>query len=261
MRAIVTSRSTIEQRCLVPGGRVISVLLAATCHAIGCVQLSSSGVGTPRRRNRRCLLHLAGVISGVVPEDWTKMRLERRPVSAFFSLVLVALLAINNVHAALLFQDHHAGANGEETIYRFEASAPSASSMVEQSKAVKVATVWAAQYYGIGNLRIANAQERSIPIHYWLIAFTAPGQSNTYYSIVLPNGSVVEPRVSRQNFIASANPIDVTKDAEMMAPVKGLEIHGEIVFEYGWGKGLRYYGPYAPNPGWYLPSPVARPAP
>ena len=189
------------------------------------------------------------------------MRLERRPVSAFFSLVFVALLAINNVHAALLFQDRHAGANGEETIYRFEASAPSASSMVEQSKAVKVATVWAAQYYGIGSLRIANAQERSIPIHYWLIAFTAPGQSNAYYSIVLPNGSVVEPNVSRQNFTASANPIDVTKDGELTAPVKGLEIHGEIVFEYGWGKGVRCYGPYAPNPGWYLPSPVARPAP
>jgi hypothetical protein len=188
------------------------------------------------------------------------MRLERRPVSAFFALVFVALLAINNVHAALLFQDRHAGANGEETIYRFEVSAPSASSMVEQSKAVKVATGWAAQYYGIGNLRVANAQERSIPIHYWLIAFTAPGQSNAYYSIVLPNGSVVEPRVSRQNF-ASANPIDVTKDAEMTAPVKGLEMHGEIVFEYGWGKGVRCYGPYAPNPGWYLPSPVARPAP
>ena len=189
------------------------------------------------------------------------MRFERNPLLTFFSSAVVALLAVSNADAALLFQDRHAGANGEETIYRFEASAPSASSMVEQSKAVKVATVWAAQYYGIGSLRIANAQERSIPIHYWLIAFTAPGQSNAYYSIVLPNGSVVEPRVSRQNLTAGANPIDVTKDAAMTAPVKGLEIHGEIVFEYGWGKGLRYYGPYAPNPGWYLPSPVARPAP
>jgi len=189
------------------------------------------------------------------------MRLERRPVSAFFFLVFVALLAANHVHAALLFQDRHTGANGEETIYRFEASAPSASSTVEPSKAVKVATVWAAQYYGIGNLRVANAQERSIPIHYWLIAFMAPGQATAYYSIVLPNGSVVEPRVSRQNFTAGANPIDVTKDAELTAPVKGLEVHGEIVFEYGWGKGVRCYGPYAPNPGWYLPSPMDRLAP
>ena len=191
------------------------------------------------------------------------MRPERRPVSAFFSLTFVALLAINDVQAALLFEDRHAGGNGEETVYRFEAGAASASSPIEQSKAVKVATVWAAQYYGISSLTVANAQERSMPIHHWLITFNATGQSKggTYYSIVLPNGAAVEPKVSRQSFTASVGPVDVTKDIELTAPVKGLEIHGEIVFEYGWGKGLRCYGPYAPNAGWYLPAPVARPAP
>ena len=101
-----------------------------------------------------------------------------------------------------------------------------------------------------------------MPIHFWLIAFTAPGQSKggTYYSIVLPDGAVIEPKVSRQNLTATANPIDVTKDTELKAPIKGLEVHGEIIFEYGWGKGLRCYGPYAPSPLWDAP-PIARPAP
>ena len=191
------------------------------------------------------------------------MRFKRNSVLAFFSSACVALLAASNAGAALLFQDRHAGANGEETIYRFEAKAASTASPVEQSKAVKVATVWAAQYYGIGNLTLSNTQERSTPIHYWLIAFTAPGQSKggTYYSIVLPDGAVVEPKVSRQNLTASANPIDVTKDTELTAPVKGLEVHGEVIFEYGWGKGLRCYGPYAPNPLWDVAPPLARPAP
>jgi hypothetical protein len=126
-----------------------------------------------------------------------------------------------------------------------------------------VATVWATQYYGIGNLTVANAQERSMPIHFWLIAFTAPGQSKggTYYSIVLPDGAVIEPKVSRQNLTATANPIDVTKDTELKAPMNGLEVHGDIVFEYGWGKGLRCYGPYTRDPTWDVPPPVARPAP
>jgi hypothetical protein len=177
-------------------------------------------------------------------------------------LKLVALLAVSHANAALLFQDRHAAANGDETIYRFEANAASTTSPIEESKAVKVATIWAAQYYGISNLSVANAQERSMPMHFWLIAFTAPGQSKngTYYSIVLPDGSVVEPKVSRQNLTASANPIDVTKDTELKAPIKGLEVHGEIIFEYGWGKGLRCYGPYAPNPLWDAPA-IARPAP
>ena len=105
-----------------------------------------------------------------------------------------------------------------------------------------------------------------MPIRYWLIAFAAPSQSKggTYYSIVLPNGSVVEPRVSRQNFTASLGPVDVTKDTELQAPVNGLEVHGEIVFEYGWGKGLRSCGPYAPylpGPEWDGPPWSVRPAP
>jgi hypothetical protein len=180
--------------------------------------------------------------------------------------LVVVFLAASNANAALLFQDRHAGANGEETVYRFEANAASTTSPIEQSKAVKIANVWAAQYYGISALSVANAQERMMPIHYWLIAFAAPGQSKggTYYSIVLPNGSVVEPKVSRQNFTASAGPVDVTKDTELQAPVNGLEVHGEIVFEYGWGKGLRCYGPYAPyvpGPEWDGPPAAVWPAP
>ena len=120
------------------------------------------------------------------------MRFERNSALAFFSSAFVALLAVSNAGAALLFQDRHAG-NGEETIYRFEANAASTSSPIEQSDAVKVATVWAAQYYGIRTLAVANTQERSMPIHFWLVAFTAPGQSKggTYYSIVLPDGAVI----------------------------------------------------------------------
>ena len=96
------------------------------------------------------------------------MRFERNSGLAFFLSALVALLAASDASAALLFQDRHAGANGEETIYRFEANAASTASPIEQAKAVKVATGWAAQYYGIGNLIVANGQERSMPIHFWL---------------------------------------------------------------------------------------------
>lgn len=191
------------------------------------------------------------------------MRLERIPVLAVFSLALAGLLQASSADAGLLFQDRHAGSNGEDTTYRFEANAAATTAPIEQAKAVKVATAWATQYYGIGNLTVANAQERSMPFHFWLIAFAAPGQSKggTYYSIVLADGAVVEPKVSRQNLTASADPVDVTKGTELQAPIKGLEVHGEIIFEYGWGKGLRCYGPFAPNPAWDVPPPIGRPAP
>jgi hypothetical protein len=192
------------------------------------------------------------------------MRFERIPVLTGFWLALAGLLAVSSADAALLFQDRHAGANGEETIYRFEANAATTTAPIEQAKAVKVATAWAAQYYGNGNLMVANAQERSMPIHFWLIAFSAPGQSKagTYYSIVLPNGSIVEPQVSRQSLTASHGPVDVAKASDLIEPPpKGVEIHGEMIFTYSWGKGLRCNGPYAPGPLWDAPSAFARPAP
>jgi hypothetical protein len=174
----------------------------------------------------------------------------RHPILAVFSLASAVLLAVGNAGAALLFQDRHASANGEETVYRFEANAISTTLMIDQPKAVKVGKIWVTEYYGIGNLKIAAAQERSMPFHFWLIALSAPGQSKngTYYSIVLPDGSVVEPKIFRQNLTAGANPVDFTKDTELAAPVKNLEIHGEVVFTYGFGKGLRSCGPFVHNP-------------
>ncbi len=193
------------------------------------------------------------------------MGFKKRPVLALFSSGFLALLAQSSANASLLFQDRHLGPDGEQVVYRFEAKAQSAAETVEQSKAIKTAVTWATQYYGLGSVAVAMAQERMMPTHFWLIALTAPDQSKggTYYSIILPDGSVVEPKVSRQNLTATANPIDVTKDAELKAPIKGLEVHGEIVFTYGFGKGLRYYGPctpYVPSPVWDGPPAPVRPA-
>lgn len=209
-----------------------------------------------RRSNRAALLALTALrfaarILTLRMVNWRRMRFERKVVLAFFLSTFVALFVVSNASSALLFQDRHAGANGEETIYRFEAKAASTASPIEQSKAVKLATAWAAQYYGIGNLTVANAQERSMPFHFWLIAFSAPqSKSAAYYSIVLPDGSVVEPKIFRQNLTASANSGGFTRDTELKAPVKNLEVHGEIVFTYGFGKGLRSCGPYLPSHFW-----------
>ena len=120
---------------------------------------------------------------------------------------------------------------------------------------------WATHYYGLGNVAVANAQERMMPTHFWLVALTVPerGKNEIYYAVVLPNGSLVEPQVSRQNLRAGANPIDVTRDSELEAPVKGSEIHGEIEFQYGWGKGVRYCGPFVPGAIWEGPAGLYHP--
>jgi hypothetical protein len=101
------------------------------------------------------------------------MRLEKNPVWTFCSLALMALFALSNADAALLFQDRHTGANGEQVVYRFEANVQPAVAAIEQSKAVKAATTWATQYYGLRSMTVANAQERMMPTHFWLVALTS----------------------------------------------------------------------------------------
>ena len=65
------------------------------------------------------------------------MRFERHPALASFLSALAAVIAVSNASATLLFQDRHAGVNGEETIYRFEAKAASTASPIEQSRRSK----------------------------------------------------------------------------------------------------------------------------
>ncbi len=180
------------------------------------------------------------------------MGFKKRPVLTLFSSGFLALLAQSSANASLLFQDRHLGPDGEQVVYRFEANAQSAAEMVEQSKAIKTAVTWATQYYGLGSVAVATAQERIMPTHFWLVALTVPerGKNEIYYAVVLPTGSMVEPKVSRQNRTGAANPIDVNKDTDLKSRDKGLEIHGEIVFQYGFGKGLRCYGPFVPSPVW-----------
>ena len=142
-----------------------------------------------------CALRFAFNIDGVpvrcknvlgFPVELEKMRFERSSALAFFSSAL-RLCSSRSVMPGRMAKRQSTG---------LRLTRPRQLRPIEQSTAVRAATVWPTRYYGIGNLTIANAQERSMPIHFWLSAFTAPGQSKggIYYSIVLPDGAVVDPK-------------------------------------------------------------------
>jgi hypothetical protein len=171
--------------------------------------------------------------------------------------VLAAFVIVSPASAALLFQDRHIDANGQETVYRFEATVAPAASTVNQEEALKTAISWATPYYGLRTPGFAEIQQRSMPTHFWLVALTVPGRGKNeiFYAIVLPSGTVLEPKVTRRPALAAtASAPDFSKDTELQAPPgKSLEIHGEMEFDYSWGKGLRPYGPFVPSPLWAGP--------
>jgi hypothetical protein len=170
--------------------------------------------------------------------------------------VLATFVTVSAASAALLFQDRHVDASGQETVYRFEATVAPAASTVNQEQALKTAISWATPYYGLRTPGFAEIQQRSMPTHFWLVALTIPdrGKNETFFAVVLPSGAVLEPKVTRRPALtATASASDSSKDTELQAPEKGLEIHGEMEFDYSWGKGLRPYGPFVPNPLWAGP--------
>jgi len=170
---------------------------------------------------------------------------------------LATLIIVSPAGAALLFQDRHVDPSGQETVYRFEATVVPGASMVNQEKALKTAISWATPYYGLRVPGFTEIQQRSMPVHFWLVALTVPGRgkNETFYAVVLPSGAVVEPQVIRRPALsATASVPDFSKDTELQAPEKRLEIHGEMEFDYSWGKGLRGYGSFVPDPLWAGPA-------
>ena len=171
--------------------------------------------------------------------------------------VFTALLALPAADAALVFQDRHTDSGGAQIVYSFETNSQETASPVDQTQATKVATTWAAKYYKLPAPSVVSVQTRSMPIRFWLIQLSASvaGKRETFYAVVLPNGSIVEPTARRS--IANVALIDrdpiipIVDPAATAAPNK-LEIHGEISFTYGFGKGSGCANRYL-NPAWSSP--------
>jgi hypothetical protein len=169
-----------------------------------------------------------------------------------------ALLALCAADAALVFQDRHTDSGGAQIVYSFETNSQETASPVDQTQATKIATSWAAKYYKLWAPSVVSVQTRSMPILFWLIQLSASiaGKRETFYAVVLPNGLIVEPTARRSAAtlaLIDRDPIIPFVDPAATAAPNKLEIHGEISFTYGFGKGSGYANRYL-NPAWNSPA-------
>jgi hypothetical protein len=85
--------------------------------------------------------------------------------------------------------------------YVFEASAQPASQPINREQAIVIATEWITTFHHLHLGSIENAEFREKPLPHWLICFadTASGPvQHLVFAVVLPDGRIVQPKVSER---------------------------------------------------------------
>jgi hypothetical protein len=95
-----------------------------------------------------------------------------------------------SAQAAQLLRDDH-----EDEDYVFEADVSEIPATISQAHAAQNATAWAIRFYGDLFLQAKGTQFLIKPTRFWLISFSRSNGKGTVYGIVLPDGTVVEPRI------------------------------------------------------------------
>jgi hypothetical protein len=104
-------------------------------------------------------------------------------------LLIFFLLAIDSAKADELFRYERQGHG-----YIFEADQKDVEATVSQDEAMELATDWAVSFYEDDSLEVADIESRNNPLRFWLVTFKKPGTDETFYAVVLPDGTIVEPQ-------------------------------------------------------------------
>jgi hypothetical protein len=104
--------------------------------------------------------------------------------------VLIALLLIlGTAKADLLFRD----GGHRDRAFRFESNARDVQATVRQKAVVERADTWAREFCGDQLLQAIDVEFKRSPLRYWLVTFSEPLTGEKFYSVVLPDGTIVEP--------------------------------------------------------------------
>jgi prephenate dehydratase len=90
--------------------------------------------------------------------------------------------------AGELFRDQHEG-----RIFRFESNQAEVQATATQAEIVAVANAWAPDFYGFDTLESIDSELKTTPIRFWLVTFRDKENKETFYAVLLPNGTIVEP--------------------------------------------------------------------
>src|ERR1700730_11529074 len=113
--------------------------------------------------------------------------------------ILVILLLEVPAMSVELFRYRYNGADGGQYEAVFETDEQSVGKTVDKEKAVEIAMAWMQAFYGEQVGAIESQELKTKPVPHWLFRLTVDDPvERTYFVVLLPDGTVVEPRVVRR---------------------------------------------------------------
>ena len=113
--------------------------------------------------------------------------------------VLIALMLAVSAKSVELFRYRYQNRYGGESKAVFETDEQSVGKTVEKEKAEEIAMDWMQVFYGEQVGTIESQDLKTTPIPHWLFRLTVDEPvKRTYFVVLLPDGTVVEPRVARR---------------------------------------------------------------
>src|SRR5262249_33020941 len=103
---------------------------------------------------------------------------------------LICLLLIYSAKADVLFRDENQGHGNI-----FESDRKDAAATVSRDDIIESASKWAAGFYDDDFLEVADVESRMNPIRFWLVTLKNAVTDETFYAVVLPDGTMVEPLI------------------------------------------------------------------
>ena len=119
-------------------------------------------------------------------------------------LIMLATPAVS----AELFRYRGAARDGGTLEYVFESEEKNLPQSVAKEKVAEIAAEFMTTFYGIQVGGLETQEFRMEPMPFWLVCFSEAIKGpmhQLYFVVVLPNGAVVEPRVTNR-LLADCNP-------------------------------------------------------
>jgi hypothetical protein len=117
------------------------------------------------------------------------------------SIFAVFVMLATPAFAVELFRYRGAARDGGTQEYVFETDEEHLPQTVAKEKVAEIAADFMTVYYHIQIGALETQEFRTTPVPFWLVSFseaTKGPAKQTYFVVVLPNGTIVEPRVAKR---------------------------------------------------------------
>ena len=126
----------------------------------------------------------------------------------YLATVIVALMLSVPAMSVELFRYRGAAKNGGTLEYVFETDGQDVPQTVTKEKVAEIAADSMTSFYGVQVGALETQEFRTTPVPFWLVCFsdTIKGpMRQMFFVVVLPDGKVVEPSVSKRLYSSLGN--------------------------------------------------------